>query len=136
MEANSGATGGAKSATNETVKQAKSMLSDTATQLRQTANSVVDQAATDTGIQLSETAVAVRDSLGPLRQRQPQLAALADRSVDKLEQAAAGLMQQDLESIADGAGRLARQHPAAFFGGAALAGLLLGRFLQQMVDSR
>ncbi len=125
----------AKEATTAATRQAKQVLQEGAQQLRGTANGVVDQAATDVGRQLSETATAVRNSLSPLRERQPKLASLADQSISKLEQTALDIERQDLESVIAATTEFAHRRPELFIGGAALAGLALGRFIQLAVES-
>lgn len=123
-----------KATASEASREAKKLMQAKAEQLRATANGIVDQAATDVGLQINETAKAVRDSLSPLREKQPKLASMADHSIDRLEQAAASVERQDLESVVAGASELARRRPELFIGGAALAGLALGRFIQLAID--
>lgn len=69
---------------------------------------------------------AVHDTAKSLEEQDPNIAWLTHRAADKLESVATYVRTRDLRGLRDDAASLARRHPAAFFGGMCVAGLVLG----------
>lgn len=73
---------------------------------------------------------AVHDTAKSLEEQDPNIAWLTHRAADKLESVATYVRTRDFRGLRDDAANLARRHPAAFFGGMCLAGLVLGSVIR------
>ena len=73
---------------------------------------------------------AVHGAARELESQIPQAASYVHDAAARLEDAALQLRQRSLDDLASGFGNLARTQPAAFFGGAVLAGFAISRFLK------
>jgi hypothetical protein len=69
---------------------------------------------------------AVHKTAASLEQEDPNIAWLTHRAADRLEGVANYVRTRDLRGLREDAANLARRHPAAFFGGMAVLGLVLG----------
>ena len=131
----SSAAGQARAAAESLLNQTGSAVKDGLHQMRHSANRLVDQAATDVGVQLKSSTEAVQQSLQPLRQQQPAIASLIDSSVSKLMAAARRVEQQDLDSLVDEVSRFAHRKPLLFSATALAAGLGLGRLALAVIEA-
>jgi len=80
--------------------------------------------------QLGGVARAVHSAAREFESEMPGVAQSVHNAAAKLEDASSSLREQSPEDIVGAIGRFARNQPAAFFGGAILAGFALSRFLK------
>jgi len=73
---------------------------------------------------------AVHGAARELESQIPQAASYVHDAAARLEDAALQLRQRSLDELASSLGKFARTQPAAFFGGAVLAGFAISRFLK------
>src|SRR5437764_615742 len=79
---------------------------------------------------IGSLAGAVHGAARELETQIPRAAGYVHDAAARLENAAQQLRQRSLDDLASGLGQFARTQPAAFFGGAVLAGLAISRFLK------
>lgn len=73
---------------------------------------------------------AIHESASSLEQKDPNLAWFTHRAADKLQGIAEYLRTKDIRAMRDDGEKLACRHPAAFFGGLFVAGLILGNVVK------
>lgn len=73
---------------------------------------------------------AIHDTAKSLEEQDPNIAWLTHRAADKLESVATYVRTRDFHGLREDAASLARRHPAAFFGGMCVAGLVLGSVIR------
>lgn len=88
----------------------------------------------------AETAGGVADAIHSaaheLESQMPRAAGYVHDAADRLDRAATKLKEQSLGDLLSGVTGFARDQPAAFFGGAVLAGFALSRLLKSSSDGR
>lgn len=119
-----------KDATRDTVNQIKSAASDTAGRVKEQAAEVVGQQKTTVADRIGGYSSAVHKSAESLEQNDPNIAWLTHRAADRLSGIADYVRSRDLAELKADAEDLARRHPAAFFGGLFVAGLVVGNLLK------
>jgi hypothetical protein len=80
--------------------------------------------------QIVGVARAVHGAAREIEQQMPQAAGFVHDAAAKLEGAADSLRDRSVDDLIRSLNRFARSQPAAFFGGAVLAGFALSRFLK------
>lgn len=135
---------GAGSGISGTLAQAKQTVSqtarDTAAKIKTTASETASRAKEETqriAQQKKETAARRVDSYGSalhesaksLEADDPNIAWFTHRAADRLQGVADYVRSRDFTALRHDTESLARRHPAAFFGGMFLAGLVLGSVL-------
>lgn len=73
---------------------------------------------------------AIHESANRLEEKDPNIAWFTHQAADKLHGVADYLRQTDMASLRTDCERIARRHPAAFFGGLFVAGLILGNVVK------
>lgn len=73
---------------------------------------------------------AIHETARNLEEKDPNIAWLAHRTADRIEQVADYIRSRDLRDLRNDTEDLARRHPAAFFGGLFLAGVVVGNLLK------
>jgi hypothetical protein len=73
---------------------------------------------------------AMHDSAKSLEPQDPNIAWFAHQAAERLERAASYVRESDFSTMKADAENLARRHPAAFFGGLCVAGLILGSVIK------
>lgn len=119
-----------KDATRETVSQIKTAASDTAGRVKEQAAEVVGQQRTGVADRIGGYSSAVHKSAEELEAKDPNIAWLTHRAADRLSGIADYVRSRDLPQLREDAEQLARQHPAAFFGGLFVVGLVVGNLLK------
>jgi hypothetical protein len=85
--------------------------------------------------QVDRIAHAVHGAASEVESEMPQTADYIHRAAESLERASNALREQSVDDLLQTVGRFARSQPAAFFGGAILAGAALSRFLKSSTPS-
>lgn len=73
---------------------------------------------------------AIHESANRLEEKDPNIAWFTHRAADKIQAVAEYMRGTDMTSLRSDCERIARRHPAAFFGGLFVAGLLLGNVVK------
>ncbi|MGE5539735.1 MAG: hypothetical protein ACM30I_14045 [Gemmatimonas sp.] len=98
--------------------------------LRDKVRKIADQQKDAGAEQMESIAKAAHGAADDLERELPMAAEYIHHAASRLEQASARIRQGDIEQLVDACNDFARQRPAAFFGGAVLAGFALARFLK------
>lgn len=119
-----------KTATRDTVKQIKTAATDTAGRVKEQASEIVDQQKTGVADRIGSYSSAVHKTAESLEQNDPNIAWLTHQAADRLSGVADYIRGRDFTQLKSDAENLARRHPAAFFGGLFVAGLVVGNLLK------
>jgi hypothetical protein len=123
-------------------RQAASVAEDARTALdaasltvKERARRVAEQQKKAGADQIGGVARAVHGAAREIEQELPQAAGFVHDAAAKLEGAAASLRERSIDDLVRSLNNFARNQPAAFFGGAVLAGFALSRFLKSSAES-
>jgi hypothetical protein len=126
-----------KGAARSTTEQIKSTASQAATRVKETAFQYKDRAAeaaserkTEVADQLGRYGSAVHQSAESFEEQDQNIAYFAHRAADRIEGIAGYIRTRDFAGLKRDAEDVARRHPAAFFGGLFVAGLVIGNLLK------
>ena len=122
----------------QTVKEEATQLKDSATQtlkegaaqLKDSAAQLAEEQKTSGARQLSGIAGAVHAAADQLDEQLPGASKYIHDAAERIDRAASDLRSRNLSDIAESVRRLSQERPLALFGGAMLAGFVLGRFLK------
>lgn len=114
----------------EAASKVRSAVSDTTTRAKAEAERFASEKKTTAADHLHNYSSAVQDSARSLEEKDPNLAWFTHRAADKLQDISDYVRDRDFSTLRHDAEGLARRHPAAFFGGMFLAGLLLGNVVK------
>ncbi len=119
-----------KDAARQTVSQIKTAATDTAGRVRDQASEMAAQQKTGVADRIGGYSSAVHKTAESLEGEDPNIAWLTHRAADRLSGIAEYVRHRDLTELKSDAEALARRHPAAFFGGLFVAGLVVGNLLK------
>ncbi|HTO03842.1 MAG TPA: hypothetical protein VL069_09085, partial [Opitutus sp.] len=118
----------------QTAKEAKAKIgsaaTDAASKLKEGAEKLVSDKKETVADRVGAYGSAMHESAKSLEQQDPNIAWLTHRAAEKLEGVANYVRDRDFLGLRDDAADLARRHPAAFFGGMCMAGLVLGSVIR------
>jgi hypothetical protein len=121
---------GVTQAARETASKVRSAVSTTAARAREEAARIAAEKKNTAVDRISRYSSAIHDSARELEEKDPNIAWFTHRAADKLQGAADYMRRRDFAGIRYDAEDAARQHPAIFFGGMFLAGLILGNVVK------
>jgi hypothetical protein len=129
----------AKTGVKETVREAKDKIKTTtrevAAQARERGQEYVQENKARAADRIGNVSESIRQTAERFEQeKDPNIAHYTRVVADKLEQAASYIRERDLNQLKRDGEDLARQHPAAFFGGMFVAGLAAARFLKASAE--
>lgn len=104
--------------------------SETASRVREGAEKLVSDKKDTAADRVGAYGSAIHESARSLEEQDPNIAWLTHRAAEKLESVADYMRTRDFRGLRDDAESLARRHPAAFFGGMCVAGLVLGSVIR------
>jgi hypothetical protein len=113
-----------------TVEQTESKLSGAVEPLKNRMHDIAEQQKDAGADQISSIAEAVHDAAHELEGKLPAAAEYFHSAADRLEQASSDMRNRDVNDLLSACGDFARREPAAFLGGAMIAGFALTRFLK------
>lgn len=123
-----------RSSVAQTAKEAKAKISSAATEaaskVKEGAEKMVTEKKQTVADRVDAYGAAIHESANSLEQQDPNIAWLTHRAAEKLENVANYVRDRDFTGLRDDAASLARRHPAAFFGGMCVAGLVLGSVIR------
>ena len=108
----------------------KSAVTDTATKAKEQAAHLASEKKDAASARLGGYGSALHDSARSLEEKDPNIAWFTHRAADKLQRAADYMRTRDFHGLRDDCEGIARRHPAVFFGGMFVAGLLLGNVVK------
>lgn len=111
-------------------EQVGSKATGAAEQIKQTAQSAAKQQQERGADKMAGIAEAVHGAAQELEAQLPSAAGYVHDAADGLQRMSSSLRESSLNDLIGGVGKFAREQPAAFFGGAVLAGFALSRFLK------
>ena len=117
-------------AARNTASKIGSAASETASRVKQSAEEFVADRKNSAADRVGAYSSAIHNSARSLEEQDPNIAWLTHRAADRLESVANYVRTRDLRGIREDAENLARRHPAAFFGGMCVAGLVLGSVIR------
>ncbi|MEO6002934.1 MAG: hypothetical protein ABIZ04_13220 [Opitutus sp.] len=117
-------------AASETASKVKQAASETASKMKQSAEKLVTDHKQSAADRVGAYSSAIHESAKSLEQQDPNIAWLTHRAADRLESVANYVRTRDFRGLRKDAEDLARRHPAAFFGGMCVAGLVLGSVIR------
>jgi hypothetical protein len=117
-----------------TAKEATAKVSaaagEAASRVKEGAERMVQEKKTTVADRVGAYGSAMHDSARSLEQQDPNIAWLTHRAAERLESVANYVRDRDFAGLREDAASLARRHPAAFFGGMCVAGLVLGSVIR------
>jgi hypothetical protein len=124
----------AKDAVTQTAKDTASTLKSAASETATRARASVEKAATETkedaAERLGNYSSAIDESARSLEEKDPNIAWLTHQAADRLRTVSEYIRGRDFVALRQDAENLARRHPAAFFGGMFVAGLVAGNLMK------
>jgi hypothetical protein len=114
----------------ETASKVKAAASDTAAKAKQEAERVATEQKETAANRIGDYSSAIHDSARSLEEKDPNIAWFTHRAADKLQGVADYMRKSDLSDLRRDVEGMARRHPAAFFGGMFVAGLVLGNIVK------
>jgi hypothetical protein len=115
-------------------EDAKASLDAASITVKERARRVAEQQKKTGADQIGGVARAVHEAAREIQQEMPQAAGFVHDAAAKLEGAAASLRERSIDDLVRSLNNFARNQPAAFFGGAVLAGFALSRFLKSSAE--
>ena len=124
------ATAKVSAAAGEATAKVSAAAGEAATRVKEGAEKMVQEKKTTVADRVGAYGSAMHDSARSLEQQDPNIAWLTHRAAERLEGLANYVRDRDFAGLRDDAASLARRHPAAFFGGMCIAGLVLGSVIR------
>lgn len=132
--ADAGSLAGAKSKIAETARdiasQAKAAATTAVGRARDEAGRMATEKKDQTADRIGDYSSAIHDSADRLEEKDPNIAWFTHQAAEKIQGVADYMRQTNLASLRTDCERIARKHPAAFFGGLFVAGLILGNVVK------
>lgn len=130
----------AKQAISQTAREAaakvKTVAADTAAKARGEAERLVGEKKETAADRIGGYSSAIHDSAKSLEESDPNIAWFTHQAADKLQSVADYVRSRDFAGLKDDCCGVARRHPAAFFGGMFVAGLLIGNLMKASARPR
>jgi hypothetical protein len=119
-----------KDTAREAASKVKAAASDTATRAKDEAGRIVSEKRDEAANRIGNYSSAIHESARSLEQEDPNIAWFTHRAADKIQGVADYMRSRDFSGLRSDVEGMARRHPAAFFGGMFLAGLILGNVVK------
>jgi hypothetical protein len=137
---NSGKLSQAKQAISQTARDAaskvKSVAGDATSRAKTEAERLVTEKKEFAASRVGGYSNALHESARSLEQQDPNIAFFTHQAADRLQGVADYIRNRDFTSLREDCCSFSRQHPAAFFGGMFVAGLLLGNMMKATARPR
>ena len=115
-------------------EEAKTTLDAASITVKERARLVAEQQKRAGADQIGGIARAVHGAAREIEEKMPQAAGFVHDAATRLEGVAASLRERNVDDLLRSLNNFARSQPAAFFGGAVLAGFALSRFLKSSAE--
>ena len=114
----------------EAVSKVKTTATSTAARAKEEAQRIATEKKETAANRIGSYSSAIHDTARSLEEKDPNIAWFTHRAADRLQSVADYMRNRDFSSLRYDAENMARRHPAAFFGGMFLAGLILGNVVK------
>ena len=114
----------------ETASKVKGAASSTALRAKEEAQRFAAEKKETTANRITSYSSAIHDTARSLEEQDPNIAWFTHRTADRLQSVADYVRNRDFTALRQDAEDMARRHPAVFFGGMFLAGLVVGNFVK------
>jgi hypothetical protein len=114
----------------ETASKVKGAASSTAARAKEEAQRFAAEKKETTANRITSYSSAIHDTARSLEEQDPNIAWFTHRTADRLQSVADYVRNRDFAALRHDAEDMARRHPAMFFGGMFLAGLIVGNFVK------
>src|SRR5688572_23873707 len=114
----------------ETATKVKDTASSTALRAKEEASRYVSEKKEVTANRIGSYSSAIHDTARSLEEKDPNIAWFTHQAADRLQGIADYMRNRDFSALRQDAENLARRHPATFFGGMFLAGLIVGNIVK------
>jgi hypothetical protein len=114
----------------ETATKVKGAASTTALRAKEEAGRFVSEKKETTANRIGSYSSAIHDTARSLEEKDPNIAWFTHQAADRLQHVADYMRNRDFSALREDAEDLARRHPATFFGGMFLAGLIVGNIVK------
>ena len=108
----------------------KSAAADTAARAKDEAQHIAAEKKEAAASRIDSYGSAIHESARSLEEQDPNIAWLTHRAAERLENIAGYVRTRDFAGLREDAESVARRHPAAFFGGMFVAGLVIGNLMK------
>jgi hypothetical protein len=117
-------------AARESTAKVKAVATEAASRAASQAENLAGQKKAEAAARMDTYGSAIHDSTKALEEQDPNIAWLTHQAADRLQGVASYIRARDFRGLREDAEGLARRHPAAFFGGMCVAGLVLGSVIK------
>lgn len=114
----------------DTAAKVKAAASSTAARAKEEVERVASTKKREAADRVQHYSSAIHDSAKSLEEQDPNIAWVTHRAADKLQGVADYMRNRNFSELRHDAEAWARRHPAVFFGGVFLAGLVLGNVVK------
>jgi len=114
----------------ETATKVKGAASNTALRAKEEASRYVAEKKETTANRIDSYSSAFHDTARNLEEKDPNIAWFTHQAADRLQSIAEYMRTRDFTALREDAENLARRHPATFFGGMFVAGLIVGNIVK------
>jgi hypothetical protein len=116
--------------TGETAREVQGSLHQASNFIKDRARSAAEQRKQTGAIKIDAIARAVHSAAQEISPEMPEAASLVHGAADHLQAASSAIRNRSVDDLVTQMNAFAKSQPAAFFGGAVLAGFALARFLK------
>lgn len=114
----------------DAASKVKGAASTTLSRAREEAERVAREKKEEAARRIGSYSSAIHESARSFEEQDPNIAWFTHRAADRLQGVADYVRTRDFMGLRDDAANVARRHPAVFFGGMFVAGLLLGNLVK------
>jgi hypothetical protein len=114
----------------DTATKVKSAATSTAARAKEEAQRIATEKKEFAAGKIGSYSTAIHDTARSLEEKDPNIAWFTHRAADRLQGIADYMRNRDFAAFKIDAENMARQHPAAFFGGLFVAGLVMGNLVK------
>jgi hypothetical protein len=107
-----------------------SVASEAASRVRESAEKLAAEKKDTVADRVDSYGSAIHETARSFEEQDPNIAWLTHSAAERLESVANYVRDRDFNGLREDAANLARRHPAAFFGGMCVAGLILGSVIR------
>lgn len=114
----------------DAASKVKTAAADTATRARTEAERIAEEKKENAANRIGGYGSAIHESAQSLEEQDPNIAWFTHRAANRLQSFADYVRDRDFAGLREDCGAIARRHPAAFFGGMFLAGIVAGNLVK------
>ncbi len=116
--------------TREAANKVKSVATTTVSRAKEEAERLAQEKKEQAAAQIGDYSSAIHESAKAFEEKDPNIAWFTHRAADRLQGVADYMRNRDFAALRRDAEDVARRHPAGFFGGMFVAGLVIGNLVK------